>query len=520
MAEAGLAYLASADAGSIPAEVQADCLRRLERVESMHTAARSSVLGAFHAQRGFEDDGQATARSWLRWQTRITVGAAAGATAWVRRLAAHPQVRASLARGEVSASWARQICDWVQRLPEHTRTAAERILLAAAAAGAELADLGRLAEELHDRCAPPDGDGDRDGFGDRSVRLDLHFRGAGRLEGDLTPQCAAAVAAVLEALGKRAGPEDTRTKWQRDHDALEEACRRLVSSGCLPDRAGQPTQIQLHMTLAQLLAMSGPRQAADRAEPEPGSPARNPGVARPDVNGAVPSSPGVGVVPGPLAGPGYECDATIVPIVSGQVDPEELARQAALPGHGAPGTGAWIPADEGAQVEDQRAGPPGPGGVDDDGAVAGGARAARAVQEILLGRAVELLSGPAGLAGYLRRELLAGPASSVSLPLDVGAAAETIPAQLRRAVIARDRRCRFPGCVQPAMVCQPHHIVPRSEGGPTSLRGLLLLCGFHHLIAVHRWGWQITLSADGSVTAVSPDGSRTLRSHDPPPRAA
>ena len=44
------------------------------------------------------------------------------------------------------------------------------------------------------------------------------------------PQCAAALAAVLEALGKRAGPEDMRSKWQLDHDALEEACApRIVS---------------------------------------------------------------------------------------------------------------------------------------------------------------------------------------------------------------------------------------------------------------------------------------------------
>ena len=45
------------------------------------------------------------------------------------------------------------------------------------------------------------------------------------MAGDLTPQCAAALAAVLESLGKKAGPEDTRTKWQRDHDALQEAWR-------------------------------------------------------------------------------------------------------------------------------------------------------------------------------------------------------------------------------------------------------------------------------------------------------
>ncbi|MGH3276312.1 MAG: hypothetical protein ACRDNZ_18545 [Streptosporangiaceae bacterium] len=42
---------------------------------------------------------------------------------------------------------------------------------------------------------------------------------------------------------------------QRHHDALEEACRRLIAAGGLPDRAGQPTQIQLHLTLEELLRL-------------------------------------------------------------------------------------------------------------------------------------------------------------------------------------------------------------------------------------------------------------------------
>jgi hypothetical protein len=54
--------------------------------------------------------------------------------------------------------------------------------------------------------------------------------GAGRLRADLTPQCTAALQAVVDALDKPAGPEDLRSKWQRQHDALEEACRRLLAA--------------------------------------------------------------------------------------------------------------------------------------------------------------------------------------------------------------------------------------------------------------------------------------------------
>ncbi len=92
---------------------------------------------------------------------------------------------------------------------------------------------------------------------------------------------------------------------------------------------------------------------------------------------------------------------------------------------------------------------------------ADGRLAAAALRAVLLRHAGGLLSGPAGLAAYLRTGLLDGAAGAISLPLDVGQATAEIPAQLRRAVIARDRHCRFPGCAQPPAACQVHHIRPR-----------------------------------------------------------
>ena len=222
MAQASLVDLAAMDAAALTAVEQADCLRALERAESVHTAARAKILAAFHAGGGYEDDGHGSAKTWLAWQTRVTRGAAAGAMGWMRRLAAHPAVGAALAAGEMSCSWARHVCGWSDLLPEAGRGAADEILLAAAAGGADLADLAALAEEMRRRTARPDGDGGNDGFTGRALDLDVTFGGAGSLNGSLTPQCAAALSAVLEALGKRAGPEDTRTMRQRRHDALEE----------------------------------------------------------------------------------------------------------------------------------------------------------------------------------------------------------------------------------------------------------------------------------------------------------
>ena len=100
MLDRALAALVAADAGSLPTAVQAQALRALEQAEARHTAARARILAAFTAQDGYERDGQGSARTWLRWQARVTRGAAAVATAWARRLAAHPRHCAGVSRRE------------------------------------------------------------------------------------------------------------------------------------------------------------------------------------------------------------------------------------------------------------------------------------------------------------------------------------------------------------------------------------------------------------------------------------
>jgi hypothetical protein len=111
---------------------------------------------------------------------------------------------------------------------------------------------------------------------------------------------------------------------------------------------------------------------------------------------------------------------------------------------------------------------------------------------------------PGGLACWLRQSQLGGgPGGGTSLPLgiplplDTGEAEPAIPAHLRRAVTTRHIHCAFPGCRVPATGCHIHHLVPRARGGPAALGNLVPLCAFHHLTASHRWGWTLTLHADG-----------------------
>ena len=89
------------------------------------------------------------------------------------------------------------------------------------------------------------------------------------------------------------------------------------------------------------------------------------------------------------------------------------------------------------------------------------------LHETLLRHAAAVLSGPGGLAAFLRTRLTGDQFPSVSLPLDTGTPASLITGGLRRAVIARDRHCAFPGCDQPPAACQVHHLKPKA---PTAAR--------------------------------------------------
>jgi hypothetical protein len=88
--------------------------------------------------------------------------------------------------------------------------------------------------------------------------------------------------------------------------------------------------------------------------------------------------------------------------------------------------------------------------------------------------------------------------------LDVGRKTRTIPPALRRALEARDRGCRFPGCG--LRFTDAHHIRHWADGGETRLGNLVLLCRFHHRL-VHEEGFRVHAPTGG---AGSKSGDRKL----------
>jgi Domain of unknown function (DUF222) len=174
--------------------------------------------------------------------------------------------------------------------------------------------------------------------------------------------------------------EDTRTKDQRYHDALHDAMRRLVTAGLLPERAGQPVKVWAHVSLAELRAL------------DDGSLLQQEWIGEMAIRWAAhraaasqTGSDGAAWLEGKAAR-AVSCDATIIPVVTGQIDPGALDELVSLclqyAGH-SPHCGAGHDAS-----------PAAPRPPTDE--------ALEMLRHAIIGKAVDLVSGPGGLASFLR----------------------------------------------------------------------------------------------------------------------
>ena len=372
-------YLNSAAAADLDGPARGEALEQLGAISSLLGAAGNGLMRRFDADDGHDADGYATTAAWLAAKTRLGRKDAKAAVRQMRLLARHPHLDAATAAGAVTVSWAREIAAWTGRIDhEELQAEADKILVAAATAGADLDDLNLLAQAAYEawRAQEPDPDDDPHGrgFGDRHLILDTTLDGAGHIRGDLTPECAAAIAAVIEALGKSRGPEDTRTAQQRYHDALQEGCELLIRAKMVPDRAGADTRVDVIIPLRDLLEMDGASVIEDTWL-----------RARAGEHGYLSGKDAQAI----------SCDAMIVPVVTGSPDWDLIREMITLVTefyyHASPKTGTPLPPE-----------------------------AWQALQYALARRAIRFVSGPGALASALRRSLLDAPLNGKSAILDVG----------------------------------------------------------------------------------------------------
>jgi hypothetical protein len=260
--------------------------------------------------------------------------------------------------------------------------------------------------------------------------------------------------------------------------------RRLIAAGLLPERAGQPVNAWVHISLADLMLLDADSALQDQWTAH----VQRQWAAR-RAFASETGSEGGAWLDGDAA-EAVACDAAMAPIVTGDVNIDALEDL----------VGLCVELD--ARRRD--------GARDADWA---------AVEQAVIGQAVDLLSGPGGLASFLRRQQLGARLAGPSLPLDIGYS-ENVPAGIRNPVLLRDKRCRWAGgCNQPASACEVHHTKHKKNGGSTSATDCVLLCAFHHQIAIHRLGWTLVLNPDGTTTAWNKDKTKVLHSHGPPARA-
>lgn len=88
--------------------------------------------------------------------------------------------------------------------------------------------------------------------------------------------------------------------------------------------------------------------------------------------------------------------------------------------------------------------------------------------------------------------------------LNIGRKTRSIPPAIRRALRARDGKCRWLGCDETNWL-DAHHGRHWAHGGETSLANTVLLCWHHHWLA-HEGGWTLEILPDGSLAIYRPDG--------------
>ena len=404
------AYLNSPAARDLDGPARGEALEQLGAITSLLGAAQNGWLRRFDADDDHDADGYASSAAWLAARNRLGRKDAKAAVRRMRLLGRHPLLDAATTTGGLTISWAKEIAAWTGRIDhDELQTEADRILVEAAAAGADLDDLKLIAQAAYEawRAQEPDPEDDPRGrgFGHIPLRDLLAMDGASVIE-------------------------DT---WLR---------ARAGEHGYLAGRDAQAVA----------------------------------------------------------------CDALIVPVVTGSPDWAVIGQMITLIadayGHAVGVQAADSPRP--AQPSWPRPLPP---------------EQWQDLQYALARLAIHFVSGPGAIASALRRALLDAPLNGKSVILDVGYS-DTIPESIRRAVIARDKGCAWPGgCNRRPAACDVHHVRHKRHGGKTSVRDCVMLCQYHHDICIHRLGWEIELLPDGSTRAASPDGKTILRSHGPPPTA-
>ena len=490
---------------SAPGDSRGRLTRLGDRIAELSARIQAATYELLVLIREFDErggwDGCVSCAQWLSWRAGLAPGAAREHVRVARALGKLPKLSNAMRRGRISYSKVRAVTrvatpdnedDLLYVCQAGTAAHVERIARA-------WRRIDRNAEQAEDRLRNAG----------RELRTWVDEDGMVVVRGRLTPEVGAALRRALEAACDQArrapGPEvsadeetpstaaaankeaanaadvEEPTFAQRQADAIGTVAEAALAGGLDRGTAGDRYQVVLHVDAEALPARpdvsAASGGAADGWEPR-------------TSRGHVPA----GTSGNPVDGSALRTSRNRVPAgTSG--NPASLSEQRADAGH-AP---AETPATRRRRVSGPCPGAP--------SAPAGGSQT--------------VLNEAGGIhvsAETARR--LACDAATVTMRhgpggeiLDVGRRTRTISPALRRALAARDRQCRFPGCGNRRV--DAHHVRHWADGGRTALDNLVLLCRRHHR-AVHDEGFRVTMDAAGDARFAHPDG-RPLEEAPPAP---
>ena len=415
-----------------------------------------TLLAQFDRLRGWEPAGHQSCAHWLSFRTGLDLGTAREHVRVARALEELPQTGSAMARGELSFSQVRALT----RVAEAS-TEADLLELAE---GCTTAQLERMVRAWKKGNRADEAEWERERHRSRAFSVFPDEDGMYVVQGRLDPEVGALLMRAVEAAGDALYRE---RRWILDeagdgaHPAAHPAARPVAPVVTLDtgreaaQRRADAVGLLAERAMAAGFGASDADPVESRSEPEPRSelgPRSEPEA--------------------PISGTRAERYQVVL-----HVDPDTLAEE------GEPGR---------SELE--------------DGTRISAETSRRLSCDTSLVRLTRAPNGSPDGSGDGHR----------GLALNVGRRTRTISPALRRALDARDRGCRFPGCG--LRFTEAHHVVHWADGGETSLDNTLLLCRYHHRL-VHEEGWSIEWWGTGRAAFRDPRGSVDLeeRGRPPPP---
>ena len=514
---AGLDELVAVDVVGLPDATLRSGLQELMAARNQLDAVAAAWLASFDTRNLADDDACRTSAVWLRGYARCSDHAASGQVKRARLLHDLPAVAQAAGRGEVSAEHVDRICELAKQIGVEAVAPADQIL-ADAASKVSVAELKQLCQRIRD-FVDPDGPEPMEAFERRELTLSK-LRGMIMIRGQLDPEGGAAVQEALDALMRPPAPDDLRTPGQRRADALVDLARRALAHGDLPTVAGMRPQVGILLSPSTLL------YGEDGTDPHTRTHTPYHGdTDAPDIGHHFdPDGDSGGESGGDGTGEAAEAGQRSDPAHTDTADERSDAAHA-----------------DSANAEERSD----PAPFNSGAAASGGATTRPRGDPAPLADPLAPLGIPPPVDAWLNWYGPIPPAvakrlvcdsdlwrivldPATGLPLDVGRAHRLVPWWIRRALYARDRGCRWPGCTTPAAWTDAHHLNPWHVVHRTRIDELVLLCRFHHVCA-HEGRWGIHLEpATGQVSVTRPDGTPhdlqptrpwttpTTRSDDPP----